>query len=64
MLCSVVTCYLLPRVITCCAVLLRVITCYYMMCSVVTCYQELLHVGNVVTRVIVLLNFVQQCYMF
>ena len=62
--------------ITCCAVLLDVTESYYMMCSVVRFYQELLccaaliHVTksyymlcSVVTCRIVLLNFVQQCYM-
>ena len=74
MLCSVVRCYqqslhavqycyMLPRFITCCAVLLRVISGYYMMCSVVPCGKGYYMLCNVVTRGIVLLNFVQQCYM-
>ena len=56
-------CYILPSFITCCAVLLDVTESYYMLCSVVTYYRGLLHAVSVVTRCIVLLNFMQQCYM-
>ena len=54
--------------------LLHVTKSYYILCSVVMCYLELLHDVlhvakvfymrcSVVTRCIVLLNFMQQCYM-
>ena len=60
MLCSVVICY---QDITSCAVLLDVTKSYYMLCSVVTCYLELLHAVQYCYMCIVLLNFVQPCYM-
>ena len=43
-------CYMLHCVVEFCAAVLYVVMCSCMLCSVVTCY-------------IVLLNFVQQCYM-
>ena len=68
-------CYTWHCVVEFCASVLYVVMCSCMLCSVVTCYQESIHaalfhlaknyymLGNVVTRGIVLLNFVQQCYM-
>ena len=47
---AVQCCYMLHCVVEFCAAVLYVVMCSCMLCSVVTCY-------------IVLLNFVQQCYM-
>ena len=68
MLCSVVTCFELLHVVQCCYVLFELL--HDVLYRVITWCAVLFHVAkgyymlrNVVTRGIVLLNFVQQCYM-